>query len=348
MFYSLHFFCSTPTTTPTAALNNSSCNPKVDIVNAMSSNPFTGGSYGAGVDNTFPNPSFSNVENEGTLDVEGWILSGAQARTTEPQVGISERVPGFRVLTITVASGGTATLAPSPAYWQAKPPGGSFSAASAAGCGFGVFVNTNQPAGYVVATMKALSGSMVSSAAHVADGRWRFVGMLSSFDPTNGPLPKFYFQNTQGTVPLVVHVTAPSFSFGHTAPSVGSAAGGGTGGYLALVASGGIAGRAASVGPSSLNSAANSELTLHRDANVFVLTLVTGSNIRRLNQQSASRFVPGTVITLLFEESGVTVYSSGYIRLAGATGLSWSSTVRASMTLLAEAAGTWREVSSQR
>ena len=97
-----------------------------------------------------------------------------------------------------------------------------------------------------------------------------------------------------------------------------------------------------------MNSAANSELTLHRDANVFVLTLVTGSNIRRLNQQSASRFVPGTVITLLFEESGVTVYSSGYIRLAGATGLSWSSTVRASMTLLAEAAGTWREVSSQR
>ena len=105
--------------------------------------------------------------------MEGWILSGAQAMTTVPQVDVSDRVPGYRTLTITVAAGSVATLIPSP--WAAEPPGGR-RAASEAGCAFGMFVNTSQY-GPVVATMKSPSGSLVASASHPGDGNWRYIGM---------------------------------------------------------------------------------------------------------------------------------------------------------------------------
>ena len=274
------------------------------------------------------------------MNMEGWILSGAQAMTTVPQVDVSDRVPGFRTLTITVAAGSVATLIPSP--WAAEPPGGR-RAASEAGCAFGMFVNTSQY-GPVVATMKSPSGSLVASASHPGDGNWRFIGMASGFDPSNGPLPKFYFQNDQNSDPLVVHVTAPAFAFGRSAPSVGSAAGSNVGGYTSLVANGGITGRSSTVEQSQL-SLPTGELTLQRDANLFIVGLTTNSNIRRLNQKAADRFLAGTVITLVFEQSGVHIRHGGYLSLHSET--DWISTAGASMTMFAKPSGTWQEISSQ-
>lgn len=314
-----------------------SCNPRVEASTAKFID------MKASTDNRFPNPAFSNAD-DGAMSLEGWALSGAQAMTTVQQAGVSERVPGFRVLTITVAGGATATLSPS--SWQVDPPGG-LRAASEAGCAFGAYINVSYSGAMRArATMKAPSGSLITSATHLGDDHWRFISMASGYDPDNGPLPKFYLTNDLA-FPADFHVTAPSFAFGRAAPSVGSVIGSGVGGYLSLVANGGIAARSIPVLQSSLDAAANSELTLDRDANTFILDLTMGSAIRRLNQKTATRFLPGTVITLLFEQSGVIVFNSGYIQLASATGSSWSSTVGASMALLARSTGTWQEVWSQ-
>ena len=180
--------------------------------------------------------------------------------------------------------------------------------------------------------------------------------MRSPFDAATGPRPTFYFNNAGKWDlgrPFVAHFTAPAFAYGRAAPPIGAAAGAGAGGYLAIVAAGAIAARASAVvGGAALDGAKN-ELMLPRDANVFTLALPGGSDVRRLNNRAASaavagRFLPGTVVTLLFEEAGVTVHSSGYIELASATGSSFSSTAGATLTLLARPHGVWRELWNQR
>ena len=89
--------------------------------------------------------------------------------------------------------------------------------------------------------------------------------------------------------------------------------------------------------------ATNFELTLPTSGNTFLLTGTTP--IHRLNNSLSlgPRFPKGTIITLVFEAASVAIKNSAYINLLP-TG-SFTSTAGSSLTLVALADGTWREIS---
>ena len=64
--------------------------------------------------------------------------------------------------------------------------------------------------------------------------------------------------------------------------------------------------------------------------------------IQRINHSTADRFPVGTVVTLLFEQAGVSVSHGGYITLLG--GVAYVSEVGSSLTLVSSGPGTWREL----
>ena len=66
-------------------------------------------------------------------------------------------------------------------------------------------------------------------------------------------------------------------------------------------------------------------------------------HIHRLNHSGADRFPIGTVITLVFEESGTRVKHSAYIKLKN--NQDFVSVTQSSLTLVTKGSATWYEVS---
>ena len=82
----------------------------------------------------------------------------------------------------------------------------------------------------------------------------------------------------------------------------------------------------------------NGFLTLPLTANYFEIT--NTKNIHRINFLTKDRVPKGTIITLLFNTSGVSVTNSGYLNLKGG----FTSVMNGSITLMSNGNGTWREV----
>jgi len=142
------------------------------------------------------------------------------------------------------------------------------------------------------------------------------------------PLFTLKIENTTGS-PLDVYVTTPTLNFGNQLPTINDAP---------IFESGGQLNGLLTYAFATVQTPSNGFLDLPKSANYY--EVASSNNIHRVNHQTANRFPRGSVITLLFNQPGVSVTNGGYLNLK--TG--YISAANGSLTLISNGNGTWREV----
>ncbi|MEM7113680.1 MAG: glycosyl hydrolase family 28-related protein [Chloroflexota bacterium] len=267
--------------------------------------------------NILPNTAFRAVD-ETNNTIPDWTLTGAGVTVETMPAEILE---GHNVIKLTVPAGITAdlrvTLIPNPMRHTRLT--------------FGAFVKTDT-AETVYTTFNTPAG-LTSSAWHPGDDEWHFIGMDSIIDPAQTPQPKFWLNNGSGSSNLVIYLTTPTLSYGIKIPTLTA---------TPVTSAGGVMTGTLSTGMTSSTIPGDNKLVLPKDGNVFE---ITGSGlINRINADLADRFPKGTIITLLFEQAGITVQHNavGFIRLQ--SGANYVSTVYSTLTLVSLGSGVWREL----
>eukprot|EP00050_Salpingoeca_kvevrii_P019363 m.85182 g.85182 ORF g.85182 m.85182 type:complete len:684 (+) comp8376_c0_seq2:129-2180(+) len=248
-----------------------------------------------------------------------WTLTGTGASMTVA-VGETPLRAHAEILEITVPSGTSAILLPDLLH-QGTELGWAQ---------FGVYVRHNASAS-VFCTVFGSGGTQSSSPYDTAsEGSWQFLGSLAR--KSDQPLaPKLVIDNSAQSAPAIVSVTLPVVAFTAAQLEVGE---------NPLLQSGGLLSGPLALGTATLASAAGSaSWVLPRTANTFVLQ--SAGTIQRINYLQ-DRFLPGTIITLLFDAPGFVVQHSVFIALVGAQ--NFAPAQGGSLSLLALSAGTWREV----
>ncbi len=188
---------------------------------------------------------------------------------------------------------------------------------------FGLYVRTTA-AGVAYTRYNAPAG-VTASTPHPGDGNWHFIGMTAQTGAT--PDPRFEVNNTTGA-PLEVYVSMPVLSFGQALPTPTAKPLTTAGGILTGTLTPGVV-EVAPTGPF---------VVLPREGNIF---LIDGTpTISRINHSLPDRFPKGTVIVLVFNDAGANVTNNPYIVLKSG----FTSTANASLTLLSNGNGTWREI----
>jgi len=189
----------------------------------------------------------------------------------------------------------------------------------------------------VYATFDTSESAVTTSQVHPGDIEWVFVSMIGLIPESASQLsiyPRFYFENTDSTLYTELEVTLPSFSWGEKSPEPESGAIRESGGKMFGTLSTAVVRQ--TVPPPSSNY-----YILPKDGNVFIFTSAyTYPTISRINYSGTDRFPEGTVITLLFMVSGVSVSDSVYVNIRSG----FTSTSHCSITLLALDSGTWVEL----
>lgn len=277
--------------------------------------------------NEFQNSAFRNVENN---QIPFWNITGnIDSLNIAPPVFVANH----QVLTLTIAPGQIINLTPTEAGLS---KGFNHQLAT-----FGAYIKTNV---VNLATgrinkynLSANSCSEIDASFHTGNDKWEYIGLSTTINETTcSPNPSFVFDNSSGSSNAVVSITTPSFVFGTIRPTLTA---------KPLSKSGGIVNGTLTHGMTTLPILVNVnfELTLPTDGNTFLLT---GTNpIHRLNNNLGlgARFSKGTIITLVFESASVSVRNWTYINLLPPE--SFTSTAGSSLTLVALADGTWREIS---
>ncbi len=168
---------------------------------------------------------------------------------------------------------------------------------------------------------------MISSAAHPGDGAWQFLGMTGRVDMATTLDARFEINNNTG-IAQEVYLSCPTMNFGMTRPELAA---------KPISTAGGIITGTLTNGMVTYNGT-SSYITLPKEGNIFEIN--TTIDIHRINHSGDSRFPRGTIIILLFNNTGITVLNGAYIKLKGA----YTSLVNSSLTLVSEGNGTWREV----
>jgi len=266
--------------------------------------------------NLFVNSAFMNVS---TNNLPFWTITGTGVTL---QSYAPEILANHQVLKINVPAGVTAILQPQAAF----APIILSNSALYKYCSFGFYVKTTSP-NAVYTTLNAPAG-MVTSTPHSGDNTWQFVGMNSAVNTAAALQARLNIQNSSASA-MEIYVTTPTFCFGNSVPTLESPS---------LSSAGGISSGTLTTG---LDTAASiNMLVLPKTANVYFITGTT--TIQRINDLTADRFPAGTVITLLFASSGISVSNSAYITLKSA----FSTTLaNSSLTLVSLGNGTWREIS---
>jgi CheY-like chemotaxis protein len=274
------------------------------------------------------NPGYNQLVNA-AFQLAGGNGLPAYWMVSNPKVTVSivpdEFIPGESVVSIRVPAGVNCDFYPVPGYapvlgdapWYAHANFNIMAKAAVSG---------------VVKLTYNYAGGLVSSAAHTGSGTWEMVGLQAITSRQLAPNPKINLNNSGGTAPLLVELTSPSFSFGMTPPQRDPAV---------ITAAGGIVtGTLTTSVSSNYNfTAGTGDLVLGRNGNVFILSGARLA-ITRINSSRASRFPPGTIITLLFDNAGCSVQDSPYIKLrSGFT----TGSANSSLSLLSNGDGTWRE-----
>ncbi len=264
--------------------------------------------------NNFKNASFFTPDSSSISD---WELTGTNVTSS---ILSPELLPNHNVLKITVPASGSATLQPSP---LSRPIIKGLPLYEQVNFGFhvkttktnAVFTSTNAPDGWT------------NSNPHCGGGEWEFVGMNAAVNETN-PLFTLKIENTTGA-PLDVYITTPTLNFGNQLPTIDDAPIFESGGQLHGLLINAFA---------SAATPSNGFLALPKSANYYEIT--NSNSIHRINHETANRFPRGSVITLLFNNPGISVTNGGYINLK--TG--YISAANGSLTLISNGNGTWREV----
>ena len=277
--------------------------------------------------NEFQNSAFRNVQNN---QIPFWELTGnvASFNITPPVFETNNQV-----LTLTIAPGEILRLSPTQAGLS---KGFNHRLAT-----FGAYIKTDI-ANFATSRMNRYSLSNntcaeINASFHSGNDEWEYIGLSNTINEAVCSLnPSFIFDNSTGNSNAVVSITTPSFVFGTTRPSLAA---------KPLSTNGGIMNGTLTHGMTTLPIVVNNnfELTLPTDGNTFLLTGTTP--IHRLNNNLGLgfRFPKGTIITLVFESAGVSIRNWGFINLFVAG--NFTSTAGSSLTLVALADGTWREIS---
>ncbi len=265
--------------------------------------------------NKFRNATFFTPNGTTVTD---WDITGNGVTV---QVMTPELTSSHNVLKITIPAGIIMNLEPSalarpavknlPLYDQVN---------------FGFHIKINHPA--IAYTATNAPKGWAASTAHTGSGNWEFVSMNAEVNRSQPARFRFEVNNTTGST-VEVYVTTPSLSFGNQLPTLDEAP---------LSSSGGVLMGQLTYAMATVATPSNGFLTLPLSANYFEITNTT--TISRINHLTADRVAKGTVITLLFNNGGTNVTSSGYLLLKGA----FTSVTNSSLTLISNGNGTWREV----
>lgn len=265
--------------------------------------------------NLIQNPFFLGVDSE---TIPGWFFSNNQVHI---EVQDPELLPNFQVLKLRIPPG-TSTFLGLESDAIPQPMGLPRDDYA----NFGGYIKTDHSQ-FAYVTLNADQG-MITSIPHRADGAWQFVGLRGK-SPEGVLTPRFYLNNSLGTDSATVYISCPTFSYGNNQPMLEA---------KPLTSAGGIFTGTITNNMTEVLTPDNHFMVLPTVGNLFI---VSGSSyIARINDQAANRFPKGTTISLIFEESNVTVINGPYISLKA----TFVSTANASLTLVSLGNGTWREV----
>ncbi len=263
--------------------------------------------------NLFQNTAFIK---KSSTTIDQWKLSNNNVTF---QLLDAEILPNYNVLKLTVPANESTTLEPQVAPLTLNSEYHKF-------CTFGFYVKTNK-SNTVKTTFNAPLG-VVTSTPHSGNNTWQFIGMSSTANPLNTPVPKLLIQNTTNSN-LDVFITCPTFSYGTEIPDYESSS---------LLTNGGRLFGSLSLGFDTISS--TNFIVLPKSGNTF---FITGTNtISRINHLTADQFPKGTLVTLFFNASGISITSSAYIVLKSSY---TTSSVGSTLTLFSNGNGTWVEIS---
>jgi hypothetical protein len=271
----------------------------------------------------YKNSSFNKFRNanfftsDGTV-IKDWVITGnaVGVQVTDPE--LSEV---HNILKLTVPAGVTAILEPEvfarpevkdlPLYDQVN---------------FGFHVKTDK-SNMVYTATNALKG-WTSSTPHTGSSDWEFVSMNAEVNRSQPSRFTLQINNTSGST-MTVYITTPTLNFGNQLPTLDEAP---------LFTSGGVLMGQLTHAVATIITPNNGYLALPLTANYFEIT--NSTNIHRINHLTKDRVPKGTIITLLFNNAGISVTNSGYLNLKGG----FTSVINGSLTLMSNGNGTWREV----
>jgi hypothetical protein len=270
----------------------------------------------------YQNSSFNQFNNAAFIgnsetSLPEWIITGTGVTYT---IQNPEFTNEHNVLKITVPAGITATL-------KSTMLSTVNSATFYDQISFGFNVKTTAP-GLVLTTSNAPAG-VASSIPYSGSNEWEFIGMNALVDRNVSLDSKLVINNTTGA-PLIVYVTAPTFVYGNQTPTLDPKPLSSNGGNLNGMLNQNLV---------TIETPADNYLILPKTANYFEIT--NSTLITRINHLTANRISKGTVITLLFNVPGTSVTNNAYINLKA----SFTSVLQASLTLMSNGDGTWREIS---
>ena len=271
--------------------------------------------------NLFQNSGFKGIENN---NIPLWDF------TDSPPSAIAIESPEWEenhnVLKLTIPAGQKIQLSPDASYFTA--------AFQNKECLFGAMIKSPIGSAIIVsAGYKRCNSGFTASSAHPNDGNWHFVGKLSEVDPDNTcpPEPRFVFDNTNGAE-VEIYITTPSFVFSRGEKPALSAG--------PITTAGGIMTGTLTTAMLDMASPANNTLQLTADANVFQ---ISGTNAINSINPSSDIFPKGTMITLLFESSGLAVtHDDTKLKLLGA--VNYVSETYSTLKLLSLGNGVWQEI----
>jgi len=272
--------------------------------------------------NLFQNSGFKGIANN---NIPFWEFKGP----TPSAIAVEgpEWQAHHNVLKLTIAAGEETQLVPEASYFT--------NAFQNKECLFGAMIKS--PIGSAVkvsAGYKSCNSGFTGSSAHPNDGNWHFVGKPSEMDADNtcAPEPRFVFDNTTGNSEVVVYITTPSFVFSRGKKPALEAG--------PITTAGGIMTGTLTTSLMEVAAPGNNVLQLTADANVFQ---ISGTNTINSINPSTDIFAQGTMITLLFENSGLLVsHDVNKIKLLGSN--DYNSESYSTLKLLSLGDGTWQEL----
>lgn len=265
--------------------------------------------------NRFSNATFFTPD--GTT-IQDWDITG---NGVSVQVQSPELTEKHNVLKLTIPAGVVMRIAPSA---LARPQVKDLPIYDQVNFGFYAKLSHNN----IAYTLTNAPQGWAASTPHSGSGEWEFVGMNAEVNRSQPGIFGFEVNNTTGGT-ITVYLSTPTLTFGNQLPTLDEAP---------LAASGGTLTGQLTHAMATVTTPSNGFLTLPRNANYFEIT--NSQTIFRINHLTADRVPKGTVITLLFNQSGTNVSNSGYLLLKGG----FTSVTNSSLTLISNGNGTWREV----
>lgn len=271
----------------------------------------------------YRNSSFNKFRNAAFFSPDKGVIKDWEIKGNGINVSVlpPELTASHHVLKFTIPAGETLQLEP---HTYARPSIKSLPLYRQVN--FGFHIKINHP-GIAFTTANAPSG-WTNSIAHSGSGEWEFVGMNAEVNQSTTPRFMAQITNTTGTE-IIAYITTPTLTFGNQLPTLDAAP---------LLSSGGELTGMLTHALATVTTPENGFLKVPLSANYFEVTNTI--TIQRVNYLTADRAPKGTVITLLFNESGVGVTNSAYLNLKSG----FTSVANGSLTLISNGNGTWREV----